>query len=97
MAEGSTIKVTVTEGGKSKIYEDWIVKKVEREGKTADTFEVTLKSDKAKKQEWSEKTTVKLEVIDGENYESTVIDFKVSDYKEGLLVLPDKIEFKQVK
>lgn len=97
LAEGSTIRVTVTESGKSKIYEDWTVKKVEREGKTADKFEVTLKSDKAKKQEWSGKTTVKLEIIDGENYESTVINFKVSNYKEGLLVLPDKIEFKQVK
>ena len=97
LAEGSTIRVTVTEGGKSKTYEDWTVKKVEREGKTADKFEVTLKSDKAKKQEWSGKTTVKLEIIDGENYESTVINFKVSNYKEGLLVLPDKIEFKQVK
>lgn len=96
-AEGSTIKVTVTEGGKSKTYEDWTVKKVEREGKTADKFEVTLKSDKAKKQEWSGKTTVKVEIIDGENYEPTVINFKVSNYKEGVLVLPDKIEFKQVK
>lgn len=97
LAEGSTIKVTVTEGGKTKSYEDWTVKKVERNGKTVDKFEVTLKSEKAKKQEWSENTTVKLEIIDGENYESTVINYKVSNYKEGFLVLPDKIEFKQVK
>ncbi len=95
--EGSTIKVTVTEGDKSKTYEDWTVKKVGREGKTADEFEVILKSDKAKKQEWSGKTTVKVEIIDGENYEPTAINFKVSNYKEGVLVLPDKIEFKQVK
>lgn len=58
---------------------------------------MVLKSEKAKKQEWSGKTTVKLEIIDGENYEPTVINFKVSNYKEGLLILPDKIEFKQVK
>ena len=81
----------------SNTYEDWTVKSVEREGKTADTFEVTLKSENAKKQEWSGKTTVKLEIVDGENYETTVINFKVSNYKEGVLVLPDKIEFKQVK
>lgn len=97
LAETSTIKVTVTEDGKYKTYNDWTVKKVEREGKTADTFNVVLKSEKAKKQEWSGKTAVKLEIIDGENYESTVINFKVSNYKEGLLILPDKIEFKQVK
>jgi len=96
-AEGTTIKVTVTESDKSKTYEDWTVKKVGREGKTADEFEVILKSDKAKKQEWSGKTTVKVEIIDGENYEPTAINFKVSNYKEGVLVLPDKIEFKQVK
>lgn len=97
LTETSTIKVTVTEDGKSKTYDDWTVKKVEREGKTTDTFNVVLKSEKAKKQEWSGKTTVKLEIIDGENYEPTVINFKVSNYKEGLLILPDKIEFKQVK
>ncbi len=97
LANGSTIKIMVTEGGKSKSYEDWIVKEVEREGKTADKFEVTIESKKAEKQEWSGKTTVKLEIIDGDNYESTVINFKVSNYKEGLLVLPDKIEFKQEK
>lgn len=97
LAENSTIKVTVTEGGKSNTYEDWSVKSVEREGKTVNTFVVTLKSEKTKKQEWSEKTTVKLEIVDGENYETTVINFKVSNYKEEFLVLPDKIEFKQVK
>lgn len=93
----STLKVTVTKGGKTNVYEDWVVKKVDRDGKNANSFEVTLKSEKARKQAWDAKTTVKVEICDGDNYQPTVVEFKVKNYKEGFLVLPDKIEFKQVK
>ena len=97
LTENSTVKVTISENGNEKTYEDWIVKKVEREGMTVDTFKVVLKSENAKKQEWSKDTAVRLEISDGENYDPVVINFSVDNYKEGLLILPDKLEFKQEK
>ena len=97
LEENATVVVTVIEDGTETKYEDWQVKKVDREGESVDTFSVTLRSEKIKKQKWSKNTIVRLEIIDGEAYDSTVMDFKIENYKEGLLMLPDKFEFKQVK
>lgn len=96
LSENATIKVMVTVDGKQTEYDDWIVKKVERQSEEIKSFTTLIVSEKAKKQTWSADSRVKVAICDGENYEPIIIDFEVSNYKEGWAVLPDTVEFEQV-
>lgn len=93
----SVIKVTVTEAGKTKTYTDWKVKKVERENDKLESFEVTYASKKIKDQDWSKKSTVKVEIFDAKdtNHEAYVIEFKAKEKKT--LGVIKSIVFEQVK
>lgn len=97
VATDSVISVTVTEGGKTATYTDWKVKKVEREADELESFEVTYTSKKIKDQDWSKKTTVKVEIFDveGTNHESYVLEFKAKEKKT--LGVIKSIVFEQVK
>lgn len=97
VATDSVISVTVTEGGKTTTYTDWKVKKVEREADELESFEVTYTSKKIKDQDWSKKTTVKVEIFDAEdtNHESYVLEFKAKEKKT--LGFIKSIVFEQVK
>lgn len=97
LTEASTVKVIVTDGVKEYEYTEWTIKKVDRKDTSVDKFEVLLKCDDIKKQEWSSEYEVKIEIRDGDNYEPTVIKFRVSEYKEGFLFLGDTVKFEQVK
>lgn len=97
IATDSVISVTVTEDGKSTTYTDWKVKKVEREADELESFEVTYTSKKIKDQDWSKKTTVKVEIFDAEgtNHEAYVMEFKAKEKKT--LGVIKSIVFEQVK
>ena len=98
MTESSIVKVVVTDGGtKEYEYTEWTIKEVDRKDASIESFEVLLKCDAIKKQEWSAESEVRIEIYDGENYEPTVIKFKISDYKEGFLFFGDTVKFEQVK
>lgn len=93
----SVISVTVTEGGKTKAYTDWKVKRVEREGDKLESFEVTYTSKKIKDQDWSKKSTVKVEIFDAKDttHDTYVIEFKAKEKKK--LGVIKTIVFEQVK
>lgn len=97
LTEKSEVKVVVTDGVKEYEYTEWIVKAVDRKDTSIETFEVLVKCDAIKKQEWSAESEVRIEIYDGNNHEPIVIKFKVSEYKEGFLFLGDTLKFEQVK
>lgn len=75
---GSTIKVTVTKDGSDTIYDDWKLDKVDREkSNDVNLFKACLTSKNIKKQDYSEGTAIKLEIIPSEesNYDSLVYKF----------------------
>ena len=98
LSETSYVKVTVTNNGSSTVYEDWQIKKVERKSEDVTSFKVTLTSKECDKQEWSADSTVKVEIFDEKESDKRpyVVNFKVSKYKK-IPVLPDTVEFEQVK
>ena len=98
LSETSYIKVTVINNGSNSVYEDWQVKKVDRKSEDLNSFKVTLTSKECEKQEWSANSTVKVEIFDEKDSDMDpyVISFKVSKYKK-VPVLPDTVEFEQVK
>ena len=98
VSEKATVKVSVTNAGKVTVYDDWKVKEVERSTKEVDSFKVTYTSEKASKQQWSAGATVKVEIVTGDSFEdcTVVLEFKVSKYKSWG-ILPDEVEFEQVK
>ncbi len=98
VSEKSVIKVTVTNDGQTTVYDDWVVKKVKRPSDEFETFIVTFTSKKAGNQKWSEDASVKVEVFVDDSYvgNTVVLNFKVSKFN-GLGVLPDVVEFEQVK
>lgn len=97
VSEKSVIKVTITNNGETIIYEDWLIKKVERASDGIDTYAVTYTSKKAADQAWSAGATVKIEIFmdDVAEEAATVLNFKVSKYKDWWLV-PDTVKFEQV-
>lgn len=97
LTEASAVKVVVNDGVKEYEYTEWTIKEVDRKDSSVDTFEVLLKCDDIKKQEWSSECEVRIEIRDSDNYEPTVIKFSVSEYKEGFLFLGDTVKFEQVK
>lgn len=91
----SVIRVSVTEGGKTTVYDDWTVKKVERSDDGFESFVVTYTSENATKQKWSANSTVTVEIYDeaGSEYDPVIIRFKVSKYKKMIVEI---VEFEQV-
>jgi hypothetical protein len=98
VSENSVIKVSVSEGDSATVYDDWTVKKVDRPNGDSDfeSFTVTYTSKAAGKQNWSENSTVKLEITEPDADDSTyVINFKVGSYKKVLTVA--SVDFEQVR
>ncbi|MDD5900625.1 MAG: hypothetical protein PUC73_07025 [Lachnospiraceae bacterium] len=98
VSEKSRLKVTVVNGGKVTFYEVWKVKEIEREKDDVDSFTVTYTNETISKQQWSKDATVKVEIFMDESKEECKqeVNFKVSKYKTWG-VLPDEVEFEQVK
>lgn len=100
LSDRSVIRVTVVSNEEVSVYEDWIIKKVDRpEGtKNAGDFMAIYTSKQASKQKWSDGATIRVEIFEREydNGMPYVLNFKVSKYEKRRL-LPDKVEFEQVK
>lgn len=96
VSANSVIRVTITEGGKTNVYEDWTVKEVKRSDDGFNSFVVTYTSASAKDQTWSANSTVTIEIFDeaGSEYAPVVIRFKVSEYKKFVW---ETVKFEQVK
>ena len=98
VSENSVIKVSVSDGDSSVVYDDWNVKKVDRPDGDNDfeSFSVTYTSKAAEKQNWGENSTVRVEITEPDAGDSAcVINFKVSSYKKVLMV--PIVDFEQVK
>lgn len=97
VSQGAKIKVTVTSGDKSVVYEDWKIDEVERPKKDFSSFKVVYTSKKAGDCKWHKDSQVKVEIFNGEYSDSApvVINFKVSKYKHRKVVW-DTVEFEQV-
>lgn len=79
------------------VYDDWVVKAVDRPSNKSEKFTVTYTSKKAVDQQWSKDSTVKVEIYADKspNAGTVVIEFKVSKFKD-LWVIPDTVEFVKV-
>lgn len=99
LTDTSIIKVTVTNNGKSNVYEDWEIDEVERPEKELASFIAYYDSDLIEEQEWSENSKVKIEIFESENSKENpvVVNLEVSYYKEAWIFGEEKVEFKQVK
>lgn len=98
LSEKSVISVVVTDSGKSKKYDDWVVDKIDRSADKISSYTVTYKSKTFEKQEWSAKSTVKVTILDDEKTNSNGItkNFKVKNYKH-YPIIPDSVSFELVK
>ena len=97
VSENSVIKVSVSDGGSTTVYDDWTVKEVDRANgdDDFDGFEVTYVSKSAGKQNWSADSTVKVEITEPDADDSSyVVNFKVNSYKKIFMVTT--VEFEQV-
>ena len=96
VSANSVIRVTITEGGKTNVYEDWMVKEVKRSDDGFNAFLVTYTSESAKDQAWSANSTVMVEILDeaSSEYDPVVIRFKVSEYGKFIW---ETVKFEQVK
>lgn len=96
VSANSVIRVTITEGGKTNVYEDWTVQEVKRSDDGFNSFVVTFASESAKDQTWGADSTVVIEIFDeaGSEYDPVIIRFKVSEYKKFVW---ETVKFEQVK
>lgn len=96
VSANSVVRVTITEGGKTNVYEDWTVKEVKRSDDGFNSFVVTCTSESAKEQTWSANSTVTIEIFDeaGSEYNPMVIRFKVSEHSKFIW---ETVKFEQVK
>ncbi len=97
VCENSAVKVTVTSDGEVSIYDDWILKEVERPSDDITDFTVTYTSKAVRKQVWSANAVVDIEIYTdkADEYADTKFKFNVSKYND-LWLLPDIVEFVQV-
>lgn len=95
VSANSVVRVSVTENGKTMVYEDWTIKEVKRSDDGFESFDVTFSSEKAKDQAWSANSSVLVEIFDeaGSEYDPVVIRFKVSKYSK---LVWETVEFEQV-
>lgn len=95
VSANSVVRVSVTENGKTTVYEDWTIKEVKRSDEGFESFAVTYTSENAKDQAWSANSTVLVEIFDeaGSEYDPVVIRFKVSKYSKFIW---ETVEFEQV-
>ncbi len=98
ISENSVVRVSVSDGGSTVVYDDWKVKEVDRPSGDSDfeSFTVTYTSKMAGKQNWNENSRVKVEIIEPDADNSTyTINFRVSNYKEFLIF--SNVDFEQEK
>jgi len=91
----STIRITISENGNSTIIDDCVVSKVDRKGKTIDTFSAQISSNKWKKYEWTANSRVTITITYGDAYgKTTDFNFVVTEFQDHWY--GDKVVFGQV-
>lgn len=96
LSEASCMRVTVTDGGKEYVYEDWEIDKVERPKKNIESFTADVWSTDIDEQKWSEDSKVKIEIFNGTEEDLVTAEFEISEYKKRASIIPDTIKFEQV-
>lgn len=100
LSKDAVIKVTVSDGDQSVVYDDWKIDSVDRpkgDSENIENFKAVYTSKNAKKYKWSKNSTVTVEISNGEyaNSKPFAIHFKVSNFKDRK-ILWDTVEFEQI-
>ena len=92
LTASTEVIVSVSDGGKTTIFDDCVVDKVEREGDVIDTFKATISSKLMKDYSWTENSKVAVKIINGDKDNPLVVKFKVVEFKDNWLIA-DKVVF----
>ena len=94
----SSIKVTVKDGHSTSTYDDWTIKKVDRDKENdIKNFNAIYESTLIKKQNYEENASVTIEITQPEGYSAKKSEFNFKAVKGKVLKIKDKITFEQVK
>lgn len=91
LTAGAEIVISVTDNGKTTIFDDCIVREVLREGTTIDTFKTIISSKMMKDYDWTEDSKVAVKIINNNKNNPLVFKFKVIEFKNRLIA--DKVVF----
>lgn len=94
LTQGATLIVTVVDGDKSTVFDDFEVKAVERTGDSIDTFKAEYSSKKMKDYKWSADAKITIEIINSKYCDPVVLNYKVKEYKENW-IFPDSVTFEK--
>lgn len=98
IAQGTTIKVTVTHDGKDTVYEDWTLDEVKRGKKGGiETFVAEFESKSIKKQDYSNGDIVKVEIIPVEESTYDSLSYKLKATVTKKLKFLTNVSFEMVK
>ncbi len=89
------ITVKVNDGGKTTVFDDCIVTKVERDGDEIESFVAHISSEQMEDYKWTESSRVTVEISYGDNYDAITFNFKVKEYKVNWWLIPDKVVFEE--
>ena len=89
----SKITVTVSDHGATRTFEDCKITKVDRSGKTIDTFKAYVSSKTLKKYDWTPTSKITVQIIYADAYDKKLdFAFTVGTFEEHFY--GDKVEFK---
>ena len=98
ITDGSSIKVTVTDGSNSATYDDWILDEVKRDkSNTFEKFVATYTSKAAKKHNYTENSIVEAEIIPEEEIKAAPEKFTFKVAKKTKIAIYKDFKFEQVK
>ena len=95
LTQGAKITVTITDHSGVHSFDDWTVEKVERKGKSVDTFNAVYTSKSIRDFAWSLGAEVSIQIINGDGYDPTDFKFKVTEFEDRFLI-PDLVVFEVV-
>lgn len=93
MTARSSVKITVTDGGKENTFDDCKITRVHRKDSSIDSFKTYISSKKMKKYDWTANSKVTVAITYHDAYDKcTEYKFKVSEFKKHWY--GDKVVFK---
>lgn len=84
--------VSVTDKNNSEVFDDFVVKEVERKGSTMDLFFARMSSEKMKKYQWTDSSELTVKIFNRDENDPFILKYRVSEIQERKL-LPDKVVF----
>jgi len=95
LSKDSEVTVTVKDNGKTEVFDDVTISKVERKGSSIDNFEAHYTSKQMKKHVWTEGSKVTIDIKYCDAYDKTsTFNFEVGEVKKQLIGY--KVEFKEL-